>query len=107
MSVKKPSQEEEEYFAKEEAARRHALAIEKARQLEQAHLAELREQHWMKCPKCGFDLEPVKFKSLTIDKCFHCNGTWLDAGELELLAGKDESHSILQSIVSVFKHEKT
>ena len=103
MTVKKPSETEEEYFAREEAVRRHALAVEKARQLEQQKLAELKALHWMKCPKCGFDLEPVKFHELTIDKCFHCNGSWLDAGELEALAGKDGSETLLQKIVSVFK----
>jgi uncharacterized protein len=101
MSTKKPSHEEEEFFAKEEANRLHALAMERARAMRQQELDELKQAHWMRCPKCGFDLQPVKFKGLTVDKCFHCNGTWLDAGELETLAGK-ESH-FLQSIVSVFK----
>jgi len=103
MTAKKPSETEEEYFAREEAVRRHALAVEKARQIEQQKLAEMKALHWMKCPKCGFDLEPVKFHDLTIDKCFHCNGSWLDAGELEALAGKDGSETLLQKIVSVFK----
>jgi hypothetical protein len=103
MTAKKPSETEEEYFAREEAVRRHALAVEKARQLEQQKLAEIKALHWMKCPKCGFDLEPVKFHQLTIDKCFHCNGSWLDAGELEALAGGDGSQTLLQKIVSVFK----
>ena len=102
MSVKKPSQEEEEYFAKEDAARRHALAVEKARQLEQEQLTALKAMHWMKCPKCGFDLESMTFKGLVVDKCFHCNGTWLDAGELEALAGT-ERHGLLQQLVAVFK----
>jgi hypothetical protein len=106
MTVKKPSQEEEEYFAKEEAAQRHRLAVEKARQLEAEERAQLKALHYMKCPKCGFDLESIKFKGLGIDKCFHCNGTWLDAGELEMLAGREESHSLLQQIISLFKHEK-
>jgi len=103
MTAKKPSETEEEYFAREEAVRRHALAVEKARQIEQQKLAEMKALHWMKCPKCGFDLEPVKFHDLTIDKCFHCNGSWLDAGELEALVGKDGSETLLQKIVSVFK----
>lgn len=101
MSVKKPSSEEEEYFAKEEALRRHALAAEKAKQHEAAHLEALKKQHYMKCPKCGFDLESVQFKGFAIDKCFHCNGNWLDAGELEALAGKESS--VLKNIVGLFR----
>jgi hypothetical protein len=105
MTVKKPSETEDEYFAREEAVRRHNMAVEKARQLEQQKLAELKSLHWMKCPKCGFDMEAVKFKDVTIEKCFHCNGTFLDAGELEVLAGADTSHTLLQRIVSVFKRD--
>jgi Zn-finger nucleic acid-binding protein len=53
----------------------------------------------MKCPKCGYDLETVKFRGVSIDKCFHCNGTWLDAGELQLLAGGD----LAEKVAAVFK----
>src|SRR4051812_19034545 len=102
MTTKKPSQEEEEYFAKEDAARRHTLAVERARQLKQEELAQLKALHQMKCPKCGLDLEAVLFKGLTIDKCFHCNGSWLDAGELDKLAGKEDG--FLHQIIALFKH---
>ncbi len=101
MSTGKPSHEEEEFFAKEEANRRHALAMERARAMQERELAELKQAHWMHCPKCGFQLEAVKFKGLTVDKCFHCNGTWLDAGELEALAGKEPD--LLHRIAAVFK----
>ena len=101
MSINKPSHEEEEYFAKEDANARHALALEQARQMQAAELAQLKQLHHMHCPKCGFKLDPIKFKGVTIDKCHHCNGTWLDAGELELLAGKESD--LLSRIVSVFK----
>jgi hypothetical protein len=102
MSTKKPSHEEEEYFAKEEATRLHGLAVEKARQLAEEERARLKALHFMKCPKCGFDLQAVRFKGLTIDKCFHCDGTWLDTGELEALAGRESD--LLHKIVALFKH---
>ena len=56
----------------------------------------------MHCPKCGYELQPLSFKGVNIDKCFHCNGTWLDAGELEALAGKESD--FLARVISVFKH---
>lgn len=99
--MKKPSNEEDEYFAREEALRRHKLALEKAAELEKAHLEELKRAHFMKCPKCGFDLQTVQFKGFAIDKCFHCNGNWLDAGELEALAGRESG--VLKNIVGLFK----
>jgi uncharacterized protein len=98
---KKPSHEEEEFFAKEEATRLHNLAIERARKMKQDDLEALKKQHFMHCPKDGFPLTTIQFKGLAVDKCFHCNGTWLDAGELETLAGKESD--FLKRIVSVFQ----
>ncbi len=40
---------------------------------------------WMKCPKCGDDLEEIHFEDVCIDKCKGCKGIYLDDGELELL----------------------
>jgi tRNA G26 N,N-dimethylase Trm1 len=101
MTLKKPSNEEEEYFAREEAEHLHRLAVEISRKLAEADIEARRVLHHMKCPKCGYDLKTVRFRDLAVDKCFHCNGTWLDAGELETLAGSD--HSLLDRMASVFK----
>ena len=101
MSSKKPSHEEEEFFAKEEATRLHNLAKERARKMKAAELEAQKKAHWMRCPKDGFELHTIKFKGLAVDKCFHCNGTWLDAGELEALAGRESD--LLRRIVSVFQ----
>ncbi len=102
MSTKKPSHEEDEFFAKEDANRLHALAVERMRKLQGEERERLKQQHWMHCPKCGFELQALKFKGLTIDRCFHCGGTWLDAGELETLAGKESD--FLSRVVALFKH---
>ena len=101
MSTKKPSHEEEEFFAKEEATRLHNLAVERMRKLRHEEQEKLKVLHWMHCPKCGDQLQTVKFKGLAIDTCFHCNGTWLDAGELEALAGRE--NDLLNRIVAVFR----
>lgn len=37
------------------------------------------------CPKCGVPLIVVEFQGVEVDHCLDCRGTWLDAGELELL----------------------
>ncbi len=104
MSANKPSNEEEKYFAKEEAATRHRLAVEHMAKLEKEAKETLRALHHMKCPKCGFDLEHVNFRDVGIDRCFHCHGTFLEAGDLERLAGSE--HGFLQSILSSF-HPKS
>ncbi|NNE58451.1 MAG: hypothetical protein HKN36_10105 [Hellea sp.] len=36
-----------------------------------------------KCPVDDFTLKQETYEGVTIDICPHCNGVWLDAGELE------------------------
>jgi len=85
----KPSASEEEYFARQEAERRRKLAEERQAKL----LAEEREReralHFMKCPKCGMQLEEIAFGDVRVDKCFSCEGLWLDKGELDLIRQKE------------------
>ena len=101
MSLNKPSSSEEEFIAKQEAELKHKAAVEKSRALAAEDREKARLLHHMKCPKCGMDLEATVFRGVTIDKCYHCNGTWLDAGELETLAG--HGHDLLSSLVSIFR----
>ncbi len=101
---KKPSESEEEYFARQDAEARRKLALEKQRETQAADLKAQKELHFMHCPKCGHKLETITFKGLDIDKCFACNGTWLDQGELEQLAGKEPG--FLSSVVGLFKGDK-
>jgi Zn-finger nucleic acid-binding protein len=39
------------------------------------------------CPKCDVGLFILNFKAIEVDYCERCRGIWLDAGELEQLAG--------------------
>ena len=50
--TEKPSRNEEEYFARQEAELRKERR--KTAELEQAEVE--RQTHHMKCPKCGYDL---------------------------------------------------
>ena len=88
MSVK-PSENEEEYFARQELERRRHVAKE----AEAASLEEERERHrllhFMRCPKCGSELQEIAFGDVRVDKCFVCEGLWLDNGELEKLKAKE------------------
>lgn len=84
----KPSRNEEEYFRKLDAelikAQRARLDAERA-ELERKQRESEREQSYMRCPKCGARLEERELEHIKVDVCTGCNGTWLDAGELELL----------------------
>ena len=46
---------------------------------------ELREAHWMHCPKCGHGMEEKELYRIKIDTCRSCEGVFFDRGELEEL----------------------
>jgi hypothetical protein len=83
--TKKPSESEEEYFARLELERRKDMAAKAAAAMAESERNKLREQHWMRCPKDGQELGTIKLRGVTIDTCATCGGTWLDAGELDQL----------------------
>jgi hypothetical protein len=99
--LKKPSEIEDEYFAKENAVKLYKKMLDQARQLEQEERDRLRELHFMHCPKCGLKLESFDLRGVTVERCASCNGTWLDEGELNRLVGHDGT-SLLQRISAVF-----
>jgi Zn-finger nucleic acid-binding protein len=84
----KPSRNEEEYFRKLDAeliqAQREKLDAERA-ELERTQRDAERAQWYMRCPKCGEELEERDVDHVKVDVCPAGHGTWLDAGELELL----------------------
>ena len=79
----KPSQNENEYFA-----RRDAEWLKEQRASLDAQRAA--KTHDMTCPRCGAKLAPRTFSGVTLDACASCHGVWLDAGELAMLAHESE-----------------
>jgi uncharacterized protein len=77
--------QEDEYFVKKE---RELLAKLKAKQEAESKAAAKNAAH-MTCPKCGEPLKARSFQKIEIDQCTGCNGIWLDAGEMEQVAGKE------------------
>jgi Zn-finger nucleic acid-binding protein len=54
----------------------------------------------MICPKCKVSMVTLELNNVEIDKCFKCDGVWLDEGELEiLLQGSKLGDEILYSII--------
>lgn len=85
----KPTQNEEEYFARQEAERKRKLAAERESQIAAEERERQRALHHMRCPKCGSQLEEITYGSIHIDKCFSCEGVWLDKGEIDEIGKKD------------------
>ena len=102
MNPKKPTESEEEYFARQEFERRKAHAEHIQKELEEKERNRLKELHHMKCPKCGMQLIEIDFKGIKIDKCSACEGVWLDHGELDQIIEADEP-SLIESIFKVLR----
>jgi uncharacterized protein len=102
MKSDKPSRNEEEYFAREDA---ELVRRERERAHAAATAAE-RASHYMKCPKDGFDLTTSNVHGVQIETCPHCGGMWLDAGELEAVAHEDRPNvftRVLSDALSTFR----
>ncbi len=89
---------ENDWFRKNEhqlldQARRERAEREKERAVNEtaAALKEMRDLHWMKCPKCGHDLKTETLSGIDIDRCTFCEGIYLDAGEIDTLVRKKDS----------------
>jgi ssDNA-binding Zn-finger/Zn-ribbon topoisomerase 1 len=99
--VWKPSEKEEEYFARMEFERRKKLEEEKHGKLKEEDKKRQKELHYMRCPKCGMELIEIDYKGVKVDKCSECEGVWLDAGELEAISRFEKTN--LDKLFSVFK----
>ena len=99
----KPSEKEEEYFARLEYEKRQKIEREKHENLKAAELTKLKKLHFMRCPKCGMELIEIDYKDIKIDKCSECEGIWLDAGEMEAVAKMEKSG--LDKFFGVFRKQ--
>lgn len=89
--VRKPTESEEEYFARLEFEKRKKAEQEKQQRLMAEERKRLKDLHHMKCPKCGMELIEIDYKQIKIDKCSACDGIWLDAGELDAVQKIEKS----------------
>ena len=101
----KPHHSEEEYFAREDAIKKQKIALAEAKKVLEKQRAELKKTHWMHCPKCGMTLHTLQYYGVEIDRCFSCNGTWLDEGELEKIVVHDNERkgAWVKSVLGIFE----
>ena len=81
--------DEDLYFAREQAETLRRLCERRREEMMAEEREQERKLHYMKCPKCGMQLEEISFGDVHVDKCFSCEGMWLDHGELDRLSKKD------------------
>jgi uncharacterized protein len=93
-----PTGNEDEYFARQNAE----LIKQMRARLDAERLNEERHSHYMKCPKCGANLQEVLQGQVRIDVCPECQGAWFDAGEVELMR-QASTHPITHVVTDLLK----
>lgn len=96
---------EEEYFHREEQAKLAKLREAAAAQAAVDAKAALAALHHHHCGKCGTAMDTQVYKGVEIEVCPACGAVLLDAGELEKLAGADQS-GFVSSIADLFSFTK-
>ena len=97
----KPTEKEDEYIAIIESHRKKKVEEERQKKLAEEEKKKLKDLHYMWCPKCGMELIEIDYKGIKVDKCFSCEGLWLDAGELEAISQLEKS--VVDKFFKVFK----
>ncbi|MHC4925179.1 MAG: TFIIB-type zinc ribbon-containing protein [Planctomycetota bacterium] len=95
----RPSRNEEEYFHREEFARRMKVARERQRARaaeERERLLAIRRDH---CPKCGANLETLEVDGITAEQCPGCLGVWLDHETFDHLTHPSKPNQYLTGIL--------
>lgn len=87
---------EEQYFAE-----RDRKLIEGLRQAKAGETAAAQPR----CPKCSTQLTPHTLHDVSLAECPSCHGVWLDAGELEELARREDAGWIARWLRSEFRQK--
>jgi hypothetical protein len=96
----KPSRNEDEYFARQNAEK----ISEMRAKLDSERKKAERSAHHNKCPRCGGDLKEHHVEHVKIDECEDCGGVWLDRGELDQLGRVNRSRGVSGGVLgSLFK----
>ena len=77
----KPSQNEDEYFARRDAE----WVKERRAELDKQEAATAKSAGTPMCPRCRAPLTEREFQTVKLDACTKCKGVWFDAGELEMV----------------------
>jgi len=99
----KPTKAEDEYFARQELERRRQWAKENSAKMAAAEREQVKQAHYMKCPKCGMDLQALEYHGVSVDQCPNCGGIFFDKGEVEQLLEHEHHGSVLGRVFSIFK----
>lgn len=92
----KPSRNEDEYFARQNAEQIRAMRAK----LDAERKKTERAAQLSKCPRCGGELKEQQVDDVKIDECKDCGGVWLDRGELDQLRRVNTARGVSGGVLS-------
>jgi hypothetical protein len=99
----KPSDPEDEYFAREDAERLRKLHAEEQARLLAHERAALRQAHQGRCSNCGALMVPEQLGEVRILHCPACGGAFLTKQMWEFIHAHAEPHSVMGAVLNWFK----
>src|SRR5437764_10409424 len=99
MTIEKASNQEDEYFVREDAERLRKLHAEEQSRLKQSEKDALRKQHAGRCANCGALMVPEQISGATILHCPACGGAFLDRAQWDFIHAHAEPHSVMASVL--------
>lgn len=99
--MKKGKDLEAEYFNQENAASKHRLIEQEKRKSLKAQDEQLKALHFMKCPKCGHDLNTKRMSYIDVDQCSSCGVLVLAPEDIDKFIAEEKS--ILKTFIDFFK----
>jgi hypothetical protein len=86
---------EEQWFHERERKIIDEMKTKREERIRSQKHEELKQRHWMCCPKCGHSMKEQELGGIKVDVCTICEGIYFDRGELEdlLLVHGSESRS--------------
>jgi hypothetical protein len=103
MTIEKPSNQEDEYFAREDAERMRKLHKEEQARLTRSEREALRKQHAGRCANCGALMVPEQVAGATILHCPACGGAFLDRASWEFIHAQAEPQGVMDAVLNWFK----
>ena len=103
MTIEKPSNQEDEYFAREDAERMRKLHKEEMARLNRSEKEALQKLHERRCANCGALMVPERVEGAAILHCPACGGAFLDRRSWEFIHAQAEPHGVMQAVLNWFK----
>ena len=95
--------EEEEYFYKRDQELIRTMRQQADMERRRVAREQQKELHWMRCPKCGGEMEEIAVDALKVDRCKDCAGVYFDDGELEILSQLQSESEFLPRLLAGLK----